>query len=164
MAPAKTHKEEVAPHNERIVLTSPVIPSEGAIPSRYTCDGKDISPPLRWREIPPGTSELMLDVLKTKPVNGQLYFAWAVTGLKPTLPGLNAGKLPAGAIVGTNSAGHRGYHLCQPKGTDEGYVIALFALPHHIAAKPGFNAAALRLTAEHTAKYQALYIVNYERR
>ena len=37
-------------------LASPAIPPGGEIPSQYTCDGADISPPLRWSGAPDGTS------------------------------------------------------------------------------------------------------------
>ena len=35
--------------------------SEGAtIPAKYTCDGEDASPPLRWARLPVGTHSLAL--------------------------------------------------------------------------------------------------------
>ena len=30
------------------------------IPAKYTCDGQDISPPLQWSDVPPGTQSLAL--------------------------------------------------------------------------------------------------------
>jgi hypothetical protein len=35
----------------------------GAIPSEYTCDGADISPPLTWSGLPEGTNSLVLVAL-----------------------------------------------------------------------------------------------------
>jgi phosphatidylethanolamine-binding protein (PEBP) family uncharacterized protein len=160
--PAHT-QTSAAPVVEKISLTSPVLTYNGAIPARYTCDGKDTPPPLHWTGIPPGTAELMLDIIKIKPENGALSFAWAVTGLSPTTTGIIEGKLPSGAIVGANSQGDAAYRLCPPKGTREEYVIALFALLHHHPAKTGFEPAELRLQAEHDANYQALYIFKYPR-
>ena len=95
----------------------------------------------------------MLDVIKYSPVNGKLFFAWAVTVLRPTSRGIAAGKLPAGAIPGLNSTGSRAYSLCPPKGPKEAYVVVLFALPRHLAAKPGFDPAKLRHEANETANY-----------
>ena len=45
-----------------IALTPSVLPANGAIPMRYTCDGKDISPPLAWRDLPVGTKGVALIV------------------------------------------------------------------------------------------------------
>lgn len=43
-------------------LSSSAFPHYGAIPSKYTCDGKDVSPPLAWSEVPPETKSLALIV------------------------------------------------------------------------------------------------------
>ena len=43
-------------------LTSPVFVHDGAIPKNYTCQGKDISPALSWRDLPKGTKSLALIV------------------------------------------------------------------------------------------------------
>ena len=45
-----------------LLLTSPVFSPGGAIPSEYTCDGADISPPLNWSSVPEGTQSLVLIV------------------------------------------------------------------------------------------------------
>lgn len=154
---------EGQPSNEKVELASRVVPAEGAIPARYTCDGQDIAPQLSWETPPPGTVELMLDIIKIKPVNNRLYFAWAITGIKPNVHELNPPKLPSGVIVGQNSDRQVGYNLCPPKHTTEDYVAVIFALPRHLAAKPGFNATSLRLQAEKIAYYESLYIFHYTR-
>ena len=38
-----------------IKITSSAFENNGMIPSRYTCDGEDISPPLAWTSLPDGT-------------------------------------------------------------------------------------------------------------
>jgi phosphatidylethanolamine-binding protein (PEBP) family uncharacterized protein len=155
--------EERTPVTERVEISSPVVRNEGLLPARYTCDGENIPPPLRWKGIPAGTAELMLDVIKLNPVNHQLYFSWAVTGLSPNTHGIDAKQLPADAIIGTNGAGQLGYDVCPPEGPSESYVAALFALPHRLPARPGFSAAALRREAERTATYQGFLIFKYTR-
>jgi len=45
-----------------LMLASPAIPPSGEIPAQYTCDGADISPPLSWSDLPPGTGSLVLVV------------------------------------------------------------------------------------------------------
>jgi hypothetical protein len=149
-----------------IVLASPAVRTTAAgsaIAREYTCDGADRSLPLRWKNIPPGTAEIAIFVLNTVPVDGKLFFDWAVTGLSPELEGLAAGQLPAGAISGLNGYGHTGYSICPPAGARETYVIAIYALPQHLAATPGFDPATLRAQALHTTRHTGLLIATYKR-
>ncbi len=158
-APAKSH----VPTVEKVEISSPVIPGAGEVPSRYTCDGANISPPLRWKGIPPGTAELQLDLIKVAPVGKTLLYSWAVTGLSPTLHGIPAGKLPAGAVVGLNGNGQARYDLCPPKGTNEEYVYVLFALPHALHTQAAFNAVTQRTQAVHNANYEGFLVFTYPR-
>ncbi len=43
-----------------ILVSSPAFVEEGFIPAKYTCDGDDMSPPLKWSEPPPGTRSIAL--------------------------------------------------------------------------------------------------------
>ena len=43
-------------------LSSPSFASNAEIPVRHTCDGDDVSPPLRWSGLPSGTQSLALIV------------------------------------------------------------------------------------------------------
>jgi phosphatidylethanolamine-binding protein (PEBP) family uncharacterized protein len=133
------------------------------ISATYTCDGADISPPISWSQIPPHTAELQLFVFNFLPVGGKLFADWAVAGLSPSLHGLAAGQLPAGAIVGRNGRGQTRYSLCPAKGVNTRFAFLLYALPQRIAAKPGFDANALREQALHTAEHAGLLAFSYRR-
>jgi phosphatidylethanolamine-binding protein (PEBP) family uncharacterized protein len=161
-ASTPTKAPERSPPNELVAITSPAI-QNGVIPARYTCDGSDTPPTFQWKGVPPGTAELMLDIIKVKPVNEKLYFSWAVTHIDPATHGIVHGRLPAGAVVGRNGSGQVAYHLCPSKGAKEAYVAVLFALPHKLSAKAGFDPMALRRQAENKASYQNLYIFDYTR-
>ncbi|MGP0100429.1 MAG: hypothetical protein ACLPUT_02270 [Solirubrobacteraceae bacterium] len=128
---------------QSVVLESPAIAGAEAIPRLYTCDGKDVSPPLRWKHLPPATKELLLLVLSLKPATGTVRetstVEWAVAGLHPTLRQLATGGLPAGAIVGRNALGHTSYRICPVRGTSGSYLILLFASPRRLALRPGFS-------------------------
>jgi Raf kinase inhibitor-like YbhB/YbcL family protein len=43
-------------------LTSPAFALNGNIPKEYTCDGKDVAPPLEWSGAPAGTKSFALIV------------------------------------------------------------------------------------------------------
>ena len=45
-----------------LLLASPVFSPGGAIPSEYTCDGADISPPVNWSGLPEANQSLVLIV------------------------------------------------------------------------------------------------------
>jgi hypothetical protein len=147
-------------------VSSPVFGAGDKIPVRYTCDGADTSPPLRWGAIPHGTAELALFVLNLdSPPGGKPLIYWAVAGLHPALRGISAGKLPPGAIVGRNSLGQSRYTICPSKSDGlQHYVVALLAVQHSVAATPGFSANALYTTVRHTAEYAGLTGFAYQRR
>ncbi|HEY2283959.1 MAG TPA: YbhB/YbcL family Raf kinase inhibitor-like protein [Solirubrobacteraceae bacterium] len=149
-----------------ILMSSPAFHSGAPIAARYTCDGADMSPPIRWSAIPHGTAELALFILNlNSPAGGGPLIYWAVAGLHPTLHGIAAGKLPAGAIVGRNSLGQSRYTICPAKSDGaQQYVVALFALQHPVAAAPGFNADALYKTASNAAEDKGLMGFSYQRK
>jgi phosphatidylethanolamine-binding protein (PEBP) family uncharacterized protein len=127
-------------------LTSPSLPAGSGGPApltaTYTCDGEGGWPALSWGGVPAGTAELILYAMNIAPVQGKLFVDWAVAGLEPGLTGIEAGKLPKGAVVGTNSFGKRGYEIC-PEGS-EIYIFAVYALPRALSPALGFDARELR--------------------
>ncbi len=140
-----------------IEVSLPTLLPKRQIPKRYTCEGADVSLPARWSGIPRNASELAVFVVNLQPTDGKLFFDWAVAGLSPVSRGIFAGGLPPGVIVGRNSFGNTGYSICPAKGTpEEHYVVRVFALPHALAAKPGFDSEALYREAERSAKVVGL--------
>jgi hypothetical protein len=45
-----------------LTLTSSAFPPQGEIPSKYTCQGQDVSPPLAWSDVPSNAKSLVLIV------------------------------------------------------------------------------------------------------
>ena len=106
-------------------LTSPAFRSGGAIPKRFSCDGADVSPPLRWTAPPRRTRSLVLLVVdtSTKPP----YTHWLAWGISPRSRGLAAGARPP--LQGRNDFGRTGYGgPCPPSGPKHRYVFRLYAL------------------------------------
>lgn len=124
------------------------------LPASFTCDGKNISLPIKWREIPANTKEIDLFIFNSKLAKDKLFADWAVAGLKPTVRQLQPGRLPAGAVVGRNSFGQIGYSVCPPKGTTGQYVVLLSALPRKIPASTGFDPNAIAEKAAVTAEFE----------
>lgn len=150
-AQSPTDSSAKGPHPLPINLWSPAVPpGTGEFPpilAEYTCDGANISPPLRWSNVPAGARELAIVIIYSYRSGENPSFAWGVAGLKPTLHGLSAGKLPAGAIVGRNSSGQVRYLVCPPKNKGQIFDFILYALPHHIPFRPGVQAESLGVRA-----------------
>jgi phosphatidylethanolamine-binding protein (PEBP) family uncharacterized protein len=147
-------------------LDSPSVPPSsggpGPLPAQYTCDGKGASPALHWQGVPEGTAELVLFAMNVQPVQGKLFFDWAVGGINPTLEEIKAGQLPKGAITARNSFGKVGYELC-PEGSSETYIFALFAVPKKLSPSRGFDPLTLRKEVTDTSGDVGLLAVSYTR-
>lgn len=128
----------------------------------YTCDGKGISPALSWQGVPQGTAELVVLTMNVQPVEGKLFFDWAVAGLSPELQEIEAGKLPRGAVVGRNSFGRTGYEIC-PEGSGETYMFTVFALPEKLSPAQGFDPSALRREVIGASGNAGLLALSYSR-
>jgi hypothetical protein len=117
-------------------LSSPAFGPGAAIPARYTCEGRDMSPPLDWRGVPSGTKSLVLIVDDPDAPDPRApkmtWVHWVLVNLPGDLKGLPegvaAGALPAGTIEGVNDWKRTGYGgPCPPIGRHR-YFHKLYAL------------------------------------
>jgi phosphatidylethanolamine-binding protein (PEBP) family uncharacterized protein len=169
--PEGEREPDITPEQRRkgttadIKLEIPGYPGGGApLPARYTCDGADESPPLRWSNLPPEAEELVLLVLGSQPVNEKLFFNWAVAGLDPELEEIEEGEMPSDAIQGENGFGKEGYSICPSKGQRENYVFMLYAIPEALSPEAGFDPLALREEVLDQAGNVGFLIAPYTRR
>ncbi len=117
-------------------LNSPVFAHQGAIPKNYTCQGKDISPALKWSGLPDGTKSLALiidDPDAPDPAAPQrVWVHWVLYNIPASANGMpeavTATTLPRGTREGTNDWGRVGYGgPCPPVGRHR-YFHKLYAL------------------------------------
>lgn len=111
----------------RMNLTSGAFPSGGTMPKRFTCDGRDISPPLRWSEVPRGTRAFA--VLVEDP-DADRFVHWTVLGIPSALHRLLEGEVPPDAVETENGFGDKAWGgPCPPEGDDpHRYVFAVYAV------------------------------------
>jgi phosphatidylethanolamine-binding protein (PEBP) family uncharacterized protein len=133
------------------------------IAARYTCDAADVSPAISWSHIPANTVELELFIFNSKLIHEQLFPDWAVAGLKPSLRGLSAGRLPPEAIVGRNGFGQTRYSICPAKGVKTSYVVLLLALTRKVPAASGFNPDTLSEQGVKVAESEGEIYFSYKR-
>jgi Raf kinase inhibitor-like YbhB/YbcL family protein len=119
-----------------MTLTSPAFKQNGQIPSKYTCEGDDISPPLAWDGVPESAKSLVLiidDPDAPDPKAPQrVWVHWVVYDLAAEVKSLpeNAAKagLPRGTVVGLNDFKKAEYGgPCPPIGRHR-YFHKLYAL------------------------------------
>jgi Raf kinase inhibitor-like YbhB/YbcL family protein len=118
------------------ILTSPAFANNGSIPKQYTCEGADISPPLRWSGAPQGAKSFALiigDPDAPDPRAPKMTWVhWVVYDIPAEAQGLpedaaNSG-LPAGVMRGLNDWKRAGYGgPCPPIGRHR-YFHMLYAL------------------------------------
>lgn len=115
-------------------ITSAAFSHMGEIPRVYTCDGRDISPPLTFTDIPVGTRSLALIVhdpdVPSPDAPRRIWVHWVLYNLPADCPGLTEAieRLPAGTLEGKNDWGRTGYGgPCPPKGRHR-YFHTLYAL------------------------------------
>ncbi len=117
------------------------------LPALYTCDGRNISPPLSWGAVPSSVEELALFLVSTeRDKRGQtvLGIDWGLAGLKPGLHGLRAGEIPRGAFELTGGRGEkRPYSICPARGHAKSYSFTVFALPAGARASRGMTGESL---------------------
>lgn len=121
-------------------LSSPAFKQGEAIPTRYTCDGKDVSPPLSWKDVPEKTQILALiaddpDAPVGTWVHWVLYHVPAsARTLAENVP--KTETLSDGSRQGVNDFGKPGYGgPCPPRGTHH-YFFKLYALDFAPALAP----------------------------
>lgn len=115
-------------------ITSSAFADGGEIPAKYTCEGKDLSPPLAFSGVPEGTKSLALivdDPDAPDPAAPKLTWVhWVLFDLPPETAGLAeaVASLPAGTGEGVNDWKRTGYGgPCPPIGRHR-YFFKLYAL------------------------------------
>ena len=133
-------------------LTSPAFETGGTIPKKFTCDGPDVSPALKWSDPPSGTQSFAVimddpDAPRAEPwVHWVLYKVPAgTTALAEGIPTSEKLSEPDGALQGKNSWGTIGYRgPAPPPGHGvHHYHFKLYALDAALALKPGADKKAL---------------------
>lgn len=100
-----------------------------AIPFKYTADGEDISPPLRWQDIPEGTRSLAL-ICEDPDAPHAAWDHWILYNIPPSISVLpeDLKSLPHDIQSCHNSWGKPGYGGPNPPSGNHRYFFILYAL------------------------------------
>src|SRR6267378_3425141 len=119
---------------KKMKITSSAFQQGANIPSKFSCDGADTSPPLQIQEIPPAAKSLVLIVDDPDAPSG-LFTHWIVWNIEPATAQIDENNSPVGAMKGTNDFGKSGYGgPCPPSGTHR-YFFKLIALDQKLSLK-----------------------------
>ncbi len=127
-----TESPEPIQSQKEFILTSEVFIEGEPIPSKYACNGDDISPPLAWNGAPDNTNSFVL-IMDDPDAPVGMWVHWVLFNIPRNATALDAGfpteaELPDGSQQGTNSWGRLGYGgPCPPSGVHR-YFFKLYAL------------------------------------
>jgi Raf kinase inhibitor-like YbhB/YbcL family protein len=125
-----------------IQITSVAFASGQPIPAKYTCDGQDVSPPLKWSNAPANTKSFAL-IADDPDAPVGTWVHWVLYDLPPNTTELPEGMAKTqvvsnGAKQGLNSWPRLGYGgPCPPPGKPHRYFFKLYALDTILNLKPG---------------------------
>ena len=124
-----------AAERARVKITSSAFQEGGNIPSKFTCDGADTSPPLHIAGVPSETKTLLLIADDPDAPSG-LFTHWLVWNIPAQTHSIAEGSTPKG-VHGTNDFGKSGYKgPCPPPGTHR-YSFKIFALDRELDLQGG---------------------------
>ncbi len=157
-------------------LTTQAFQTKGKIPMRFSGEGVDLSPELRWSDSPPGTREYALVVedpdAPKMPGKDHPFVHWVAYNIPENVSFLPEGLartdrlfVPVSIDQGKNSFGKTGYNGPLPPAGDgvHHYIFTLYALDQEIGLAPGFGKAELMEAIDGHVIAAAEIIGTYER-
>ena len=123
-------------------ISSPSLSNGGKIPTKFTCDGSDVSPALSWTTPPPGTQSFTLIADDPDaPVGSGTH--WVLFDLPTHASALPDGVSKVDEVSGGGRQGRNDFRKigyggpCPPPGKPHRYFFKLYALDRMLNLKPG---------------------------
>ncbi len=140
-------------------LTSPEFENKGSIPSKFTCEGEDVSPELIIDDIPQDAGSLALIVDDPDAPMGT-WVHWVVYDM-PAISKIDEGAVPG--KQGINDFGKKDYGgPCPPSGRHR-YFFKLYALDKELDLDEGIDKKALEKAMDGHILAQAELVGLYQR-
>lgn len=138
----------------------------GKIPSQYTCDGKNINPPLLISEVPEKAKALAL-IMDDPDVpeyvrKDRMWVHWVVFNMPPQTSSIGENATPKGT-AGKGTSGKLKYEGPCPPDREHRYFFKLYALDIVLTLKEGATKEDLEKAMSGHIIAQAELIGKYER-
>jgi len=131
---------------QKLQVKSASFDARASIPSLYTCEGRDASPPLAWSGAPPKTASYAL-IMDDPDAPGGTWVHWVAWNLPRAELAESVAReaqLADGTCQGKNSWGKLGYGgPCPPSG-EHRYFFRVFALDRKLDLPASTDADDLR--------------------
>jgi len=125
-----------------ISITSPSFQAGGDIPTKFTCNGTNVSPELQISSVPNEAKSVVLIVDDPDAPRG-LFTHWIVWNIDPKTTRVAENSAPTAGVQGINDFGKRNYGgPCPPSGMHR-YFFKIFALDIKLELKPSARRAEL---------------------
>jgi Raf kinase inhibitor-like YbhB/YbcL family protein len=160
---------------QKIAVSSPALKMNETMPRDYTPDGRNVSPPLTWSNLPPATREIAVVCEDPDAGNPPPFVHWVIYGIPAAAHGLPEGipiapaaPMPAeisGAIQGVSGfrrAIYRG--PAPPPGKPHHYHFIVYAIDADLGLKPGLTRADLLAAINGHVIGQGEIVSIYERK
>lgn len=120
--------QDIQPVKPIPIITSSAFANKGPIPTKYTCDGDDLNPPLKIANLLPKAKSLSLIVSDPDASIGTFYH-WLVFNIDPSIKEIKENHNFTNAVSLKNDFGKPQYNgPCPPKGQKHRYFFTLYAL------------------------------------
>jgi len=150
-------------------IESAAFQSEQEIPVQYTCAGKDVSPPLHWKNPPAQTKSFVL-IVDDPDASIGTWVHWVVYDIPETTDQLTEGLpkieiLPDESKQGITDFGVVGYGgPCPPPGKPHHYHFKLYALDALLQLPPKQTKAELLVAMQGHILAEAEWVGQYEKK
>ena len=149
--------------NMTLRISSPAFKHNEMIPSKFTCDGADVSPALTIEGVPAGAKSLALIVDDPDAPRGT-WVHWVVWNISPTVREIREGAVPDGGKQGMNDFRKHDFGgPCPPSGTHR-YFFKLYALDAALDLGPNATKAQLEAAMKGHVIGQGELIGRYARK
>lgn len=149
-----------------LILTSSAFEHNGKIPSKYTCDSENVSPPLEIGGVDEKARSLVLimdDPDIPKGINEEnVWDHWVVYNIPTDTTGVPEGAEPKG-VLGVGTGGKLGYQGPCPPDREHRYIFILYALDTTLEVPEGATKDVVRSAMQGHILQKAELIGLYER-
>ncbi len=158
-----------------ITVGSPTLQADQAMPRDYTPDGRNLSPPLTWSNLPSGTREIAVICEDPDAGNPPPFVHWVIYGIPATATGLPEGipidpAAPMPAEIGGAIQGISGFRRpiyrgpAPPPGKPHHYHFVVYALDADLGLEPGLTRADLLAAVNGHVIGRGEIVSTYERK
>ncbi len=144
ITPHATQAKSQNRSSDVLEIYTPSFKNNSGIPEKYTCDGEDISPPIKWKGTIKGVKSWAVVCHDPDAPAGD-WVHWVIYNIPPHATSLPEGvpkkyKLSDGSKQGVNDFNKTGYNgPCPPPGNPHRYVFELFAVKSRIKPKKNMS-------------------------